>query len=484
MVNSKKSQKSRPRRKLASSPEAPTSGHSLAIPLNAFLAEHLKPKSGLLLALSGGLDSCVLLHLLAEAKSHILFELHAMHVHHSLSPNADKWADFCSQQCQQLQIPLQIVRLDIDKNSSLGVEAAARALRYEALFKHQSKVDCLDFVVTAHHQDDQAETLLLQLFRGAGIKGLSAMANVDHTTRLLRPLLNVPRAALSDYAKHYDIEWCEDESNNNTHYERNFVRHEVMPVLEARYPAIKSVIARTAAHIAEANHLLDSLAALDAESLLKDNSLCLQGLRLLDPARAKNCLRWWFAQNQLLMPSAEHLNEVMGQLLDAKPDANLSIQLTSKLLIDNQPQCLTLRRFQNRAYLNSQIINTQPMEAYDLVWNGETQLMLPNGSQLEFKQVIGKGIALKLGINKLRITNRQGGERFKPHAVRPTRTLKYLMQEAHIPPWQREQLPLIYWDDTLAYVPGIGIAHELQASANEQGLEIMWRNVLASNVIS
>lgn len=450
------------------------SGHPLAIQLNSLLSKQLKPKTQLLLALSGGLDSCVLLHLLAHAKKTLPFELEAMHIHHGLSANADQWADFCKKQCELQQVSLKVVHVDIDKNMGLGIEGIARALRYEALFSHQWNEVYPNYVVTAHHQDDQAETLLLQLFRGAGIKGLSAMAMLDDSKRLLRPLLNTPCQQLMDYAKAYGISWCEDESNDNTHYERNFVRHDVMPLLEARYPAVKSAIARTAMHIAEANDLLNDLAKIDTEPLLQNNSLCLDGLRNLDNKRAKNSLRWWFAQNQLLMPSTEQLNQIVNQLLDAKPDANLCIQLQGKPMQGVQQQFFVLRRFQNRAYLSLQPSITQPEATYDLVWNGERELILPNGSRLEFRDVAGAGLAIKLGINKLRITNRQGGERFKPNAARPTRTLKYLMQEAHIPPWQREKMPLIYWQDTLACVPGIGIAHELQANQNEHGLEINW----------
>ena len=449
------------------------SAHPLLLQLDTFLSTHLKPglKSSqpLLLALSGGLDSCVLLHLLVQAKRHFPFELHAMHVHHGLSTNADSWADFCLKQCQTLNVPLDIIHVHIEKNSKLGIEATARQLRYEALFNYKFNEILPEFIVTAHHQDDQAETLLLQLFRGAGVKGLSSMASIDESRRLLRPLLDVPRKVLQDYAEQHDIQWCDDESNDNTQFDRNFVRHEVMPVLEARYQSVKSVLARTASHLAEANDLLDAMAMIDAESLLQNNNLCLQGLSAISVPRARNVLRWWFSLNQLAMPTSDHLSEIIQQLLNAKPDANLSIQLQ----LNSQEGHLTLKRFQRRAYL-FQEQNTQP---FDLVWNGEPQLMLPNGGQLYFKQVTGAGLALKFGMTKLRITNRDGGERFKPNVLRPTRTLKHLLQEANIPPWQRDNLPLIYWHDTLACVPGIGVAHELQAAEHEQGIEIAWHDM-------
>lgn len=441
----------------------------IVLQLHTFLKNHLKPNQRVLLALSGGLDSNVLLHLLVEAKRTIPFELHAMHVHHGLSTNADSWASFCEQQCQQLQVPLHITHVNVDKNSGLGVEGVARQLRYEALFAYQLNGAVPDFIVTAHHQDDQAETLLLQMFRGAGVKGLASMAAVDKARRLLRPLLEVSRKELESYAAQHGIHWCEDESNDDTHYERNFVRHEVMPVLESRYPAVKSVIARTASHLSEANELLDALAEIDVEPLIQGNSLCLQGLAKLDLSRAKNGLRWWLARNQVVMPSAELLSEMYTQLMNAKPDANLSIQVQS----NNDVQSLSIRRFQQRAYL----CRNQPIEAFDMVWNGESELVLPNGGKLLFQQVKGTGLAVKLGMTKLRITNRDGGERFKPNALRPTRTLKHLLQEANIPPWQREQLPLIYWQDTLACVPGVGVAHELQAAEHEMGIEIIWQEV-------
>ncbi len=442
----------------------------LASALLSFLAQHLPagscggelPPPKLLLALSGGLDSCVLLHLLTEARRHCSFELHAVHVHHGLSNNADDWAAFCEAQCALLDVPLQVVYVNVDKASGLGIEAAARQLRYQALFNHRMRGAEPDFVVTAHHQDDQAETLLLQLFRGAGVKGLSSMAPVDKTRRLLRPLLNVSRLSLSAYAHEYELSWCDDESNDDTQYERNFVRHELVPVLETRYQNVKATLARTASHLAEANTLLDALAEIDAQSLLADNQLCLQGLGQLDLPRAKNLLRWWFAQNQLAMPSTEHLAEMVGQMLNARPDADLNIKL----------QHMRLKRYQQKAYLTIE----QETEPFHLVWTGETAIDLPNGGRLLFNKVTGSGLLLKPDLSKLRITHRSGGERFKPNALRPTRTLKHLLQEANVPPWQRDRLPLIYWHDTLACVPGIGVAHELQAKEQEPGLEIVWQD--------
>lgn len=414
----------------------------------------------LLLALSGGLDSSVLLHLLATLKPLLGFELYALHVHHGLSPNADAWATLCEQQCQSLHVPVTVTQVSVDTTSKLGIEAAARLLRYQALFDARRVIQA-DFVVTAHHQDDQAETLLLQLLRGAGVKGLSSMAAVDQTRNLMRPLLGASRQSLYDYAMQHGLAWCDDESNDNTRYERNFIRHDVMPILQERYPSVQSVITRTASHLAEASELLAQLAEMDAQHLVANDSICLRGLEQLGIARAKNLLRWWFAQHKLAMPTSDHLSEMLQQLLNAKPDAELSINI----------QHYILKRYQQRAYLCIDQVNVP----FDLVWNGEETLTVPNGGLLTFKQVLGAGLALKFGMARLRITNRSGGERFKPDASRPTRTLKHLLQAADIPPWQRDHLPLIYWQDSLACVPGVGIAHELKAAEDELGIEVTWQ---------
>ncbi|PPC95288.1 MAG: tRNA lysidine(34) synthetase TilS [Methylotenera sp.] len=459
MANSKKS--------LANNRSGPTAPHPLTLKLHTFLADCLKPQQRLLLALSGGLDSCVLLHLLANAKATIGYELQALHVHHGLSNNANAWANFCVEQCRELQVPCEVVQVQVPKDSGLGIESAARRLRYEILFNYHSNGLKPDFVLTAHHQDDQAETLLLQMLRGAGVKGLAAMAAEDGSRGLLRPLLDISRTELHDYALQHKLTWCEDESNSDSKFERNFLRNEVMPLLTLHYPALTSNLARTAVHLAEANKLLDSLAMLDISPLEDANSLCLLGLSQLTEARAKNGLRWWLAKNGIAMPSADQLQEMLKQLLDAKPDAKITIQVYVRDLTETK----NIKRYQQRAYL------VEPVQAltYDVLWQGESEIELADRSRLIFNKTTGTGLAVKHGLAKLRVTNRKGGERFKPNALKPTRTLKHLLQEANIPPWQREQLPLIYWQDSLAYVPGIGIAHELQAAEDEPGLEIIWQ---------
>ncbi|MFM1911353.1 MAG: tRNA(Ile)-lysidine synthase [Pseudomonadota bacterium] len=419
------------------------------------------PPPTLLVAFSGGVDSCVLLHALAQAKKPHHFNLQAMHVHHGLSPNADVWAEFCAKTCAAYQVPLEVVKVKVEKNAGLGVEAAAREARYQALFA--AGVDC---IVLAHHQDDQAETLLLQLLRGAGLKGLSAMASQDADRRMLRPLLDISRVEIEAYAKAAQLTWIEDESNLDKHYDRNYCRHEVIPVLKARFPAASATLARSASHIAEAANLLDELAQIDAEACLVEGRMHVELLARLGLPRAKNLFRWWLGSMGFSAPSKDRLDDMLTQLINASGDATL------KILLDKESDTY-LHRYQGFVYIESNL----PVHAAEIamIWQGEDRLTMPDRTQLVFERKRGEGLAIdRLGGHKLRIASRQGGERFKPDLARPTRTLKHLLQEANVPPWLRDRLPLIYLDDTLAVVPNIGVDCMMQANEMDIGLVITW----------
>ncbi|HEY0267735.1 MAG TPA: tRNA lysidine(34) synthetase TilS [Methyloradius sp.] len=430
--------------------------------MSQHVADFLQPivfkNQTLVIALSGGLDSRVLLHLLASQQKKLGFKLRATHVHHGLSPNAEQWAQFCRAICNEIAIPIDVTYVKVPRDSGLGIEAAARNSRYKALLENSGE----DYIVLAHHQDDQAETLLLQLLRGAGVKGLAAMAPIDQKRRLLRPLLDISRHQLEAYAKAHDLIWIEDESNEDEHYDRNFCRHQVLPLLAQRFHAVSQNLARSAVHLAETSALLDELAALDAVTIIGHHQIDVAGLSKLSDARARNLLRWWLVQQHQPLPSTSRLQEMLHQLLSAKSDAALKVAVDA-------PNDVWLRRYQGFAYIQTNA-DALPIA---MIWQGEPELVLPDGSRLSFERKSGAGLAAeRLGINKLRISHRVGGERFKPDWARPTRTLKHLLQEAHIPPWQREHLPLVYWDETLAIVPGIGVACELQAREGESGLVV------------
>lgn len=415
----------------------------------------------ILLAVSGGLDSCVLLHALVEAQKTLNFTLRAMHVHHGLSSNANHWADFCAKTCAAYQVPFELVKVMVQKNTGLGVEAAAREARYQALFAANA-----DFIALAHHQDDQAETLLLQLLRGAGLKGLSAMAVQDAKRSMLRPLLDVSRLEIEAYAKAAKLAWIEDESNLDTQYDRNYCRHKVMPVLKARFPAASATLARSAAHIAEAANLLDELAQIDAQACVIEGRMNVELLTALSLPRAKNLFRWWLASLRFSAPSKDRLDDMLAQLINASADASL------KVVLDKTSDTY-LRRYQGFAYIESN--HPEHTTEIAMIWQGEDTLTMSDGTQLVFERKQGEGLAIeRLGGHKLRIASRQGGERFKPDLARPTRTLKHLLQEANMPPWLRERLPLIYLDDTLAVVPKIGVDCMMQAAEDDMGLVITW----------
>ncbi len=431
--------------------------------LTVTFSQKVTPKN-LLLAFSGGLDSTVLLHILASLRGELQFSLIAMHVHHGLSANADAWADFCRQVCCQFNVPLQVVHITIPTDNALGVEAAARQLRYDALLNNNTA----DYVCLAHHRNDQAETLLLQLFRGAGVKGLSAMAAVDYQRRLMRPLLDISRTELETYALKHSLTWIEDESNQDTAFDRNFLRHDILPKLRERYPAITQTLSRSTSHIAETSSLLDELAAIDAQVYVEGKKLNIAALQVLSASRARNLLRWWLASLHQAMPSTEQLEQMLSQLGYAKTDAQIEIALTS-----DANHSVTLRRYQGYACLVTEL--KQKPKDINILWQGEAGLTLPDASRLIFSESLGAGLALKrLDVSKLRVSYRQGGESFKPDVNRPTRTLKHLLQETNMPPWQRDWLPLIYADEKLALVPGLGIDAAMQARDDEMGWVVEW----------
>ena len=425
------------------------------------LNQSYKKIKSMTVALSGGVDSVVLLYLLHSLQKKHGFTLNATHVHHGLSKHADKWAKFCEKLCAKLSVPLDVHYVKLPQKKSLGTEGEARQLRYEKLLQSKS-----DLVVLAHHADDQAETFLLQLIRGAGVKGLSSMAHFDDTRKLWRPLLNTSRIDIEKYAKQHKLKWIEDESNLNTDFDRNFIRSKVLPILKNRFNHIIKVISRSSVHLAEAQNLLDDLAKLDLKSYLISNKykhkLQVKSFNKLSLTRAKNVLRYWLEMNDQLMPSKDLLDELLRQVLHAKKDAELKIELSKDYEI---------RRYKDEIYLVQK--NQKTHKNYEIVWNGEPEILLPNGTKLKFKKVKGKGISLeKMKNKKLIISNRKGGESFKPDLKRPTKKIKQILQESDLPPWERENLPLIFVGDELASVPSFGVDIKFQASFKEAGLDV------------
>jgi tRNA(Ile)-lysidine synthase len=414
------------------------------------------------LGLSGGVDSVVLLRVLHELTPHFGWQLAAVHVHHGISWDADAWANFCIELCANYGIPLHVERVSIALlRDEHGIEAAARKLRH-AVF---AQMNC-DFVALAHHADDQAETLLLQLLRGAGIKGAAAMPLFRpasaHGHATLRPLLGVSRGALLEYAQQHSLQWVEDDSNADDSYPRNFLRHRVLPVLEQKFPAYRTTLARSAEHFAESGELLDELAQQDAQGWVAGAPLEIALLRALSPARGKNLLRYVLQRQGALLPHAMQLHDMLRQLCAARQDAAVCIRFGA----------WQLRRYQGRAYVmpvlgefeRKLVLPCQVEEM--LVWP-------PLKAQIRWERTQGKGICLeKLKRAPLSLRLRSGGESLRSHVNATSRSLKNLLQEHHLPPWQRERLPLLYCGDELVSVIGVAIAAEYQAEPQVAGVHI------------
>lgn len=422
----------------------------------------LPARSSILVGLSGGVDSVVLLHLLCQICPQYSWRLSALHVHHGISPQADAWAAFCADLCARLNIPLRVEHVDVTPLRHLGIEAAARELRHAALAAQP-----VDYIALAHHQDDQAETLLLQLLRGAGVKGAAAMPPVRlraAAPALLRPMLDLPRAELVAYAKQHELPWVEDESNADDSYPRNFLRQHVMPLLEQRFPASGETLARSAQHFAEASELLDQLAQLDAQGAIQYGTLDVLRLRELDAPRAKNLLRYFIASRGAPMPNSARLREMLSQLCHARADAALRVAFGA----------WEARRYLGRVHVFPTL--PSPDAAWQMQWHGESELALPQlGGILRFEPCAGVGVSLhKLQQGAVVVRLRQGAERVQLDAKRPVRSLKNLLQEHDIPPWRRDTLPLLFCNNDLAVVPGLGVACAYQAEPHEQGLQLSW----------
>lgn len=432
----------------------------LAEYLTAFLQQHIPPASHISLGLSGGLDSCVLLDLLARARPQLQFRLSAIHVNHQISTHADAWADFCAELCAGYEVPLHNIKVEVPRNGGKGLEAAAREARYKALLEYAA-----DALLLAHHQDDQAETLLLQLLRGAGVDGLAAMPARGElaSSPVLRPFLTLPRRVLEAYANAQHLRWIEDESNQDARFDRNFLRHEIFPVVETRFPAYRATLARAVENLADATQLLTQLAETDAAVAVQDGKLDLGWMRAQTQERSMNLLRWWIQAKTGMVPSRAWLLNAVEQLLHAQANAQVQCGLGDVML----------RRYRHWACVDRR----QVVQPYCMDWSGREDLVLPDGSCLVVNRVAGEGIAREKMHQGLKVTNRSGADarckmELRPDKNRPTRSLKNLWQEAGIPPWEREMMPLIWSGSALLAVPGIGVSAD--APRGQDGYGIGW----------
>lgn len=429
-----------------------------------FLKGHPAPRYWV--AFSGGLDSTVLLHSLATIRDHISASVEAIHVDHGWSEQSILWSQQCALQAETLGIACNVVKVDAKPLSGESPEAAARHARYGAF---ASLIGEGDILLTAHHQGDQGETLLLQLFRGAGPKGLAAMPTMAPFASgdLLRPLLGFTQASLRAYAEQHALSWIDDPSNFDVGYDRNYLRHEVLPVLEERWPSLMPVLSRSASHFAESAHLLDVLAAQDL-ALAKGGqpgTLSIDYLRKMERARSRNLIRFWLRQQSLPLPDSARLQRIVSEVLNARQDAMPLVDWSG----------CEVRRYRD------DLFSMSPLEAipadYSVQWDMQQPLILP-GKLGQLDAVSSKGQGLKADLceqNTLSVKFRVGGERCQPRGRQHSHSLKNLLQEQGIPPWQRDRMPLLAVEGVLAHVASLWDCEPFVTMADEAGIIVKWR---------
>lgn len=379
----------------------------------------LDPKQKYCVAYSGGLDSHVLLHMLASQHQAV----RAVHINHGLSENASDWMRHCQKICTELNIDLNIITLEIDHKKGESLEAVARKMRYQAIYRQLKKDEIL---LTAHNQNDQAETLLLQLLRGAGPKGLAAMPVMSE--QHYRPLLNYSRARIFDYANQHQLCWIEDESNQNLSFDRNFIRHQIMPKLESRWPSAHKTIARSSELCSEAAELLEDLAEMDFQSVFNSEhkTLKISSLNKLSKARKANVIRYWLQHLNLPLPSQIKLKQIQQEVMPAREDAMPFVFWFGA----------EVRRYRDELYAMPPLPEHDPN--FECVWQTDQALKLPGfAKQITQQDLMDQSFDISQ-YETLTVRYRVSGKK-----------IKKLLQEKGIPPWLRDRTPLFYSNNQL-----------------------------------
>jgi len=412
-------------------------------------------------ALSGGLDSTVLLHALAAITKDEDTLLLAVHVDHGLHDDSASWRKHCETLADSLGIDFVSIGVEVDLDSGQGPEAAARKARYDAL---RSIVKAGDWLLSAHHKDDQAETLLLNLMRGSGPSGLAGIGEMQPFAAgwLVRPLLSFSRSELEKYAGSHDLAWIDDPSNEDQQFDRNYLRHKVLPLLEGRWPGAADRIRRSSLLAGEAAALLDQLADADFRDLGgRPERLSLDGLRQLPPERQRNLLRYVVRELGLPSPPAAQLHSVVRDLIPARDDAQPVVQW----------QGGEIRRYREHIYVLPAGISEPVTGSCGLV--GDRIVLAAGMGELQLEKGARSGLAAVLVSRGLEVRFRSGGEEIKPVGQAHTRKLKKLLQEEGVVPWMRERLPLLYSGGDLVAVADLWIAAD---AVSEPGTTIRWKD--------
>lgn len=413
------------------------------------------PDASIVVALSGGVDSTALLAALAARRPKEL-RLRAVHVNHGLHPSAPQWSKQCRELARELGVRLEVHAVSVVRTGGVSLEAAARDARYTLLAR---VLQPGEFLLTAHHEDDQLETVLLQLFRGAGPAGLAAMPGIAPFAGgwLARPLLSRSRAELEGWLRKAGLTWVEDDTNADETLDRNYLRRQVLPLIRRRWKGVGSAVCRSARHAAEAQRLLDAVARTDVERASNGADLFVPTLRALQPDRRRNALRYWVARSGSRVPDTSRLEELAGPVIDARPDANPRVSW-GDVQVQRHADLLSIHAAQNVP------LQCDPVT---LEWSWKTSPVLEladTGGLLELKADPYGPIDLDVLPGTLTVRNRHGGERLRPRRGGPRRTLKSLLQESHLPIGERARLPLVFAGATLLAVGSVWVDESVQCT--------------------
>ncbi|WP_257281117.1 tRNA lysidine(34) synthetase TilS [Endozoicomonas sp. ISHI1] len=448
------------------------SGSEGFISLIEHLSEQLKTVAGkpIVVAFSGGVDSTVLLHLLVSMREEgVIGSLSAVHIHHGLSDNADAWAEHCLSLCKQWQVPLEVVRVVIEPSSD--IEQQAREARYAVFESCLPEGGCL---LMGHHQNDQAETVLFRLLRGSGLDGAAGMpvSREFGGGVLFRPLLNISRQSIENYAKNHYLDFVEDESNQNQRFRRNFLRQNLIPQIEAVWPGATARLAQFSEDVSEANQMMLEQTEHHARQIIQTPPSCLWGersvldleaLKLINGKAARRVVRYWLATHQVQMPGRVRLNVLFTDLIDAAEDAEPVVSLGAFLL----------RRFARKLVLLRKPELIQ-QEGFDWQWDKDRAIELPfSGGHLS----LGEGGDVRLPEAPLRILFRSqlpAGLKVAVKGRVGRKTIKRWLQDYKVPPWVRGSIPFVFHGDDLVALPGVFVT-VTHTSEPGLGRRLSWR---------
>jgi tRNA(Ile)-lysidine synthase len=407
--------------------------------IESALDQHKQPRH-VYIAYSGGVDSHVLLHLCASIKS-LKDKITAVYVHHGLQAEAEAWAGHCEKTAEELGVNFLVLRVNAVAATGESPEEAARNARYTAL---KSLMDCDDMLLLAQHREDQLETVLLQLFRGSGLRGLSGMPESMVFGRgvMLRPLLNIAKQAIIDYAQAHQLCWVEDPSNQRNDYDRNYLRNAIVPLLKQRWPAIDKTVARSARHCADAEVLVSEVAdeLFSAVFDEADKTLWISRLQQHHSHQQQLVIRHWFQHLGLKMPAQAFVGRILTQVVAAGENSNPVLS----------GQGYDIRRYRDKLYCLQQVVQ-EPLQ--DVVWSaGQSSIKVGNNQTLSCVSSSAGMLREQWRDARVEVRFRRGGEKICLPGRAGHHSLKNLFQEAGIPPWERGSVPLIYLNDTLAAV--------------------------------